>query len=117
MACYWLGITYFHTGQLVKAAEAFECFLLKSPTSSIANYHLGQVYLAIGEPKKALEHLQILAGKNTENASIYYLLGKAYYRVYRIQDAIAAFSESVRLNPEDKQAKLSLERLLSPDEP
>ena len=66
---------------------------------------LGSLYVKLGEPARAIEVLQNALTKNSESPHAYLLeknLGKAYLRSGMVDQAIAAFERSIKLQPAQK---------------
>jgi tetratricopeptide (TPR) repeat protein len=62
-----LGRAYFMTGQLERAAEAFEALLAVDPSSHYGHYALGRTLLRTGRAAEGRKHLRLAAALAPES--------------------------------------------------
>ena len=89
---YNLGFHYYRTGDLDRALEYFNKFLLYYPNSQIVHYMKGMVYLAKGEKEEALKEME------QETQEFFSLYGKNFvlFALGRTQESDTAFEEYLK---------------------
>ena len=110
MSFYWMGLINNFLGNDEKALEAFSILRRESEESLLANLFLAQLYMKRNEHAKALPLLEELVKMSPEFAEAHYLIGEAYAGLYKNFEAIQSFRKAVELNPDDKRAKMMLDR-------
>lgn len=108
-----LGVAYYSLKEPARAAEMFEKAIAYSKDSRSAaslNARAGILYLESGLPEKAAIHLE-KAATELADSGLYNFLGAAYASSGRMNDAFAAFSEALRIDPKNEQALKNLARL------
>jgi tetratricopeptide (TPR) repeat protein len=110
MSFYWIGLINNFLGNDEKALEAFSILRRESEESLLANLFLAQLYMKRNEHAKALPLLEELVKMSPEFAEAHYLIGEAYAGLYKNFEAIQSFRKAVELNPDDKRAKMMLDR-------
>jgi tetratricopeptide (TPR) repeat protein len=100
------GVYYlFATGELEKAAQAWELFQQTYPRDSLAYSSVGVVSWALGNWEKALEEFREAQRLDPNNANCYSTLGFAYTVLDRLDEAEAVHKQA-------KERKLESEFLL-----
>ena len=110
MSYYWMGLINNFLGNDEKALGAFSDLRRESSESLLANFFLAQLHMKRGEHLKALELLEELIKTSPDFAEAHYMLGEAYAGLYKNFDAVRCFRRAAELNPEDKRARMMLER-------
>jgi len=85
--------------------------LEKKPESNNANYNLGNALYKQNQFEPAITKYETLTGKVTDPArlsSYFYNLGDAYFKSQKLDKSIEAYKQSLRLNPNDADAKHNL---------
>lgn len=109
-----LGVIYFQLKDFDSAVEAFSKALLYSKDESSAgliNTRMGMAYLEKGDFENAARHFEQAILKGTADANVYNMLGIAYARSGKTDVAYKAFSEAVKIDPQNMSARQNLERL------
>jgi tetratricopeptide (TPR) repeat protein len=102
-----LAACQLRTGQVDSAIAVLEGLRANDPRDAGALYLLGGAYFRQKEPEKAKRVLsELLAAAGPAQAN--FLIGKAYYDSGRFEDAVQAFGESLRLEPDFAGARLEL---------
>lgn len=86
--------------------------LQKNPKSKEAQFNLGNSYYKQQRYDEAMrEHSNSGVAMKTpeERASTYYNLGNSLYRTNKFQEAVEAYKQTLRLNPEDDDARYNLQ--------
>jgi len=110
MSFYWMGLINNFLGNDERALESFSELRKESSESLLANFFLAQLHMKRGEHARALELLEELIRTSPDFAEAHFLLGEAYAGMYKNFDAVRCFRRAVELNPEDKRARMMLER-------
>lgn len=108
-----MGVAYYALKEPARAAEMFEKAISysKDPRSAASLYaRTGILYLENGMPEKAAAHLE-KAARELQDSGLFNFLGVAYASTGRVNEAFGAFSEAIRLDPENAQALANLARL------
>ncbi len=85
--------------------------LEKDPESSRANYNLGNTLYKQQQYQPAITKYETLTNTSSEKedmARYYYNLGNSYFQSQKLQESIEAYKQSLRLNPQDVDAKHNL---------
>ncbi len=91
-----LGRLLYQTGQLERAAEAYESVPPTSQLYDQALYEIAMVYIKMGDPTKAERSLEVLSISNPESPLIpqaKILRGNLLLRIGRFDEAFALFKE------------------------
>lgn len=108
-----LGVAYYSLNETGKAVQAFEkAISLAKDGNSVAslNARVGILYLEKGLPEKAAFHLQ-KAAPALNDGNLYNFLGIAFASTGQGDKAYLAFSEAVRIDPQNARALQNLKRL------
>lgn len=110
MSYYWMGLINNFLGNDEEALQAFSDLRRESEESLLANFFLAQLHIKRNEHAKSLDLLEELIRMSPDFAEAHFLLGQAYAGLYKNFDAVRCFRRAVELNPEDKRARMMLER-------
>jgi len=103
---------YFRQRNYGKAATLFEEALKAQPTPEVY-YYLAICYQEMKEEEKALKYLREGVEKFPKDSTLQRSLGLIYYQTGREEEAKKVFEEVLRLNPEDRQVRFLMERLMN----
>ena len=109
-----LGVVYYKIRETDKAILMFEKALsLSKDASRAAGLHarLGAMYLEKGLPDRALFHLEQAVASGQGDARLYNFLGVALAGSGHYKEAYAAFSEALKIDPQNAMAQKNLKRL------
>jgi tetratricopeptide (TPR) repeat protein len=113
-----LGLIYHSLGMVDKALAEFKEVLKTHPESRDAHYNVGLIYLwrgsaleAVPELEAAVAYSPSTAGANRARVA----LARAYMASGRTNDAEHALKETLRLDPDDAEAKALLKGLSGKD--
>ena len=114
---------YFHAGQLDKAEQAYSQALADKPDNPALHYNLGDVYYRQNRFAKAVQ--EYTRALHTDDLSLqarsYYNLGNAHFQQAKkagskldraaeaYTQAMRAYEASLKLNPEDRDARANLD--------
>jgi tetratricopeptide (TPR) repeat protein len=96
-----LGVAYFHLGRIPDAKRAFDELLAQDPDNAFAWVHLSHVHEAMDEPQEALRAARRAVELNPRIARTHRRLAEVLRRLSRFDDALAAYEEAVRHDPDD----------------
>jgi tetratricopeptide (TPR) repeat protein len=107
-----LGQVYSRTGELEQAEKAYRTFMVRFPGSRwapSAQNDLAYLLLLRGDDgKESIELAQAACAAAPGEAAFFDTLGRAQARVGAHSDAIRAFREALKLNPNDLEALVGL---------
>ena len=105
------GIQSYSAGDYDSAFVSFQNAVLKRPNDSLSHHNLGTVLYKQGEYRMAIGAFQtaLLTSNSSNEARIYYNLGNAQFQLNDLEGAIGSYRDSLRLNPNDVDAKHNLE--------
>lgn len=106
------GISLAYRGRLTEALGHAITATRLYPNSDSAHLLLGIVSNMKGDTKGAIQAYQRAIELETEQAAVYNYLGEAYASTGKHDDAISAFQQALRLNPNFFQARQNLFRSL-----
>jgi tetratricopeptide (TPR) repeat protein len=108
------GNRQFKNGNYEKALKSYEDALIDTPYSPMLKYNAGAAAYQAGDFSKAANYFHE-ADQNAplplRNAA-HYNRGNALFRQERLDDAIEAYKDALRLNPNDEDAKYNLSAAL-----
>jgi tetratricopeptide (TPR) repeat protein len=113
---FWLGFIYHQQNRPTDAARAFEKCLELDPDFGIAANHLGLTFLELAEFEKALEATKRYIAIAPGEADPWYNLGDVYITMGKVDEATAAFRESLRIQPDYYPSVSGLSYLLAFEE-
>jgi Ca-activated chloride channel homolog len=105
------GNRSFSSGAYAQAVEAYQQAQVVEPDEAASYYNAGTAYLAADDVDQAIVFLgqALLTADPALLPDIYYNLGNAYAAVNRNIDAIDAYQNALRLQPDDDAARYNLE--------
>lgn len=109
-----LGVAYYSLNETGKAVLMFEkalSFAKNDASAASLNARVGIISLEKGFPEKAAHHLEKAIQSGMNDSSLYNFLGIAYASAGQSDKAYAAFSEAVKINPQNEQALQNLKKL------
>lgn len=109
-----LGVAYYNLKNMDKAVEMFTRALSYAKDEAKAsglNMKIGLLYLEKGAPERAIAHFERAASNGQADANLFNFLGIAYARTGQMDRAYGAFSEAVRLDPQNATARQALEKI------
>ncbi len=112
MSYYWMGLINSFLGNDDAARQAFTRLRDESNESKLANFFLAQLLMRRNQHTEALNLLQELVELSPDFAEVHYLMGQVYSQMHRTVEAIQCFRTTLKLNPDDKRARLEYERLV-----
>jgi tetratricopeptide (TPR) repeat protein len=100
-----------YTGQYSLALEAYQRAGTQNPKDPDVSYRLARVYLKMDKPDKALEYIaRSLEMKSQENG--YSLKAQIMEKLGRKDEAVAAYREVLKSNPDDINVQFELNKSL-----
>ncbi len=93
------GIQHFNKGEYSDAIAQFSSAIGLNPHRYLYFTSLGWAYYHLGQSRAALEHANHAVGMLPGDPWNHNLRGRAFYGLHRYQDAIAAFTRAIQLDP------------------
>jgi tetratricopeptide (TPR) repeat protein len=93
------------------ANQMIDALLTERPNAAEVHLAKARWLLDEGDPEQALEHAKMALAGDPRLAAGYYLRGVAEARTRRTPEAIASFTEVLRLNPDAVDAQIQLSTL------
>lgn len=109
-----LGVAYYNLKEMDRAIEMFSrarTYAKDEARASGLDMKIGLMYLEKGTPQMAIAHFERAASSAAADANPFSFLGIAYARTGQMDKAYAAFSEAVRLDPQNPTARQGIEKL------
>jgi Ca-activated chloride channel family protein len=109
------GNQFYRDAQFEQAEAQYRQALEYDPSNDKAKYNLAN---ALQKQKKYQEAIRVLAelGETTKDDSLksaaYYNQGVAHSQMKNLEESIESYKKSLRLNPNDKEARENLEKAL-----
>jgi len=105
------GNKAYRTHQFDEALAKYKAALQSGADPAIAAYDMGNAHYSLGEPEAAqAAYTQSLCpGRPKELSESLYNLANAYFQGQKYSEAIAAYIEALKRNPQDEDAKYNLE--------
>ena len=94
------------------AEVAYKKALEKDPKSKEAQFNLGDAYYKQerhDEAGRQFNNSAIAMGSDVDRAKAYYNLGNSFFKSNKVKESIEAYKQSLRLNPDDDEARYNLE--------
>ncbi len=109
------GNVAFRTGDYVNSINLYQSALITEPENATVYFNLALAYEASGDVSRAVTAYEqvILRGSPSEQSAAYFNLGNLYFRSQQLQLAIETFQESLRLDPQNNDARFNLELALA----
>ncbi|QOV89854.1 tetratricopeptide repeat protein [Humisphaera borealis] len=105
-----IGLEHHRAGRVRQAEEAYRAVLAAAPDDPEALHWLGVLLTQAGQPAEAIPLLQRAVAGREGDAAYHHNLGQALLMTGRIDDAIAALTESAALEPSRGETFLALAR-------
>jgi len=114
------GNEYFRKNDYTNSVVSYEKALQGNPKSFEANYNMGNALYKQANPQmqgendglqKALDKYKVLAAteKDPNNlAQIYHNMGNTYIKMGKLNEAISAYKNALRNNPNDEESRYNL---------
>ena len=105
------GVTLYKDGKYVDSEVEFKKGLDKSPQNFQANFNLGDSYYKEGRYSDALRSYDAALSKANSDqlkSRVYYNMGNSLLKDNKIKESIGAYINSLKLNPNDQEAKYNL---------
>lgn len=117
LQCY-LGMSLHKLKRSAEALQVLGDAIMADPRNPLARFERAGVLAADGRLEEALNEFQALHDVVPREASVLFHMGKVFKRLGRIQDALAAFSEALDLQPPSADTNLiksAIDRVTQPD--
>ncbi|MCS6981329.1 MAG: tetratricopeptide repeat protein [Flavobacteriales bacterium] len=117
------GNEAFRKGDYPTAARRYAQPLKKDPDNPVARFNLGAAYYRMNNYDSLRHHLHQMLKNNPEGqlaAKAWHNLGNSYLAERKPQEAIEAYKNALRLNPEDEDTRYNLAyalRMIPPPSP
>jgi len=105
------GNRLFHQRQFVKAEISYRKAIEKDHQSTEAQFNLGNALMMQGKVKKAIPQFQKAAQTTNikvKKAKPFHNIGEIYQMTQQYQQAINAYKQALRYNPQDDQTRYNL---------
>jgi Ca-activated chloride channel family protein len=102
-------------GEFARATISYMKALESGGDEATITYNLGNVYHSLGETDAAIETLRRAAEEGRWERAVFrshYNLGRIYYQLGNFDRAVAHYIEALRVEPNDRDAKVNLELAL-----
>jgi len=109
-----IGLAYQKLGQFDKAIEAYKNYSELDPGNHDPHLLMGDVYDEMGDFSRAAEAYEKAVQIRRDYWS-YVNLGRVYEKLKRTADARTSYQEALKIDPEGKEARISLFVLDHPD--
>lgn len=109
------GNEYYKQQQYEKAAEEYKKALLADPENTTTKFNLASSLQKLGKQDEALKAFSELSDKANEKelkSKSYYNKGVVLTQQKKLEESIEAYKNSVRQNPDDKEARENLQKAL-----
>lgn len=105
------GLALEREGKFADAIKAFEEALVLEPDNVRIHYDIGRARYELNQHADAVDHFQLglLSKSQALRANSLYNLGDTQYRQKQLDEAIASYTQSLLLRPDDLNAKQNLE--------
>ena len=81
----------------------------KKPEAS--HHAVGLEYLQKGKVEDAINEFKLAMEEDPRNAEVYFDLGRAYHKTKNLKEAISAYKEVLKIDPNHKKARFLLKTL------
>lgn len=110
------GVDYYDDSKFADAEVNFKKGSEQSPKSFEAKFNLGDAYYKQERYDEAIKSFQSAfanAQTNEEKAKLHYNVGNSLLKSQKLDESINAYKESLKLNPNDQEAKYNLSYALN----
>jgi tetratricopeptide (TPR) repeat protein len=97
---FWLGFIYYQQGPVANAVREWKKCLKLDPDFGLAANHLGLAFSDLGEFEKALDTTKRYMAIAPGEADPWFNLGSIYVSMGKVAEAITAFQDSLRRQPD-----------------
>src|SRR6266480_6652920 len=111
-AHYLQGLNYYRTHEFPKSVAELERVLQLSPDYALAAFQLGLAYVRVSNWDQAIQTLRRALELDSTNFAAAYDLGLSYLQKNMVNDAAAAFRQSVTINDDYARGHRALGELL-----
>lgn len=101
-----------NNGRIQEALTLYREIVISNPDYGMAFLNSGVLYLQQDSLDKAYEQFNILAGREPTNANAFFYRGQVHYVKGNLEAAKTDLENTLRLNPEDKDARSLLDEIL-----
>jgi tetratricopeptide (TPR) repeat protein len=102
-----LGMVYYRQGRKDEAAKTLEKAISLNPKDTCPYDQLGRMHYDLGQYAESIEAFRQEI-KLQPSSVAYHFLGNGYYFTEKLDDAVAAYREAIRLTPNYEEAYLEL---------
>lgn len=92
-----------------KAVETYKKYLAENPDDAEAHYALGQTYAGLSLYSEAIREYREATKRKEDDPDMFYDLGVAHTKLAQYDAAVAAFSKSLELDPDNYRAQDGLD--------
>lgn len=110
------GVDLYKNQKFADAEVNFKKGTEKSPDNFEAKFNLGDSYYKqqrYDEAMKSYQSAFVDAKNDLDKSKIYYNVGNSLLKSQKLKESIGAYKESLKLNPDDEQAKYNLSYALN----
>jgi len=105
------GVDLYDNGKYIDSEVEFKKGLEKTPANFQAQFNLGDSYYKEGKYDDAVKSYSAAipqAGSNDLKARAYHNVGNALLKAQKLKESVDAYSNALRLNPNDQDTKYNL---------
>src|SRR6266545_222860 len=102
-----LGMVYYRQGREDEAAKTLKKAISLNPKDTCAYDQLGRMYYDLGQYTESIEAFRQEVELQPSSVA-YHFLGNGYYFTEKLEDALAAYQEAIRLTPNYEEAYIEL---------
>jgi len=109
------GNEYYKQQQYDQAIDEYDRALQINPNNSIAKFNMANALYMQGKRTEAMRvytDVTNTARENSFRSANYYNKGVVYTRQKKLEESIEEYKQSLRLNPDDQQARENLQKAL-----
>ncbi len=110
------GVKLYKDQKFSDAEVSFKKGAEKSPDNFEAKFNLGDAYYKqqrYDEAMKSYQSAMVDAKNDLDKSKIYYNVGNSLLKSQKVKESVGAYKESLKLNPDDQQAKYNLSYALN----
>ncbi len=110
------GVDLYKDRKIIDSEVEFKKGLEKSPDNFQANFNLGDSYYKEGKYDDAVKSYNAAlpkAGNDELKAKVYHNIGNALLKDQKIKESIGAYTDALKLNPNDDSTKYNLSYALN----